>query len=439
MRIGIIGGGLMGVSLAYYLSETPHQITLLEQSNSLGGLNGAVDLGDGALISLYHHALLPNDTHIQDLCHQLQIADDLHFMPAPTGFIHRGGVHSLNSIWDFLSFTPLPLPDRLRLAASIRCISSLRDWQQLDSVSVRDWLIEQSGERVFNRIWAPLLEAKFDNQYEHIPATYIWSWVRRMMSARKGPRLQSTVGYLRHGHVTLIDAMAAALVARGGTIHTETRVREIEIRQGQLYQVRTPTGVMDFDLLIAALPTPTFSRLIPGADQDYLDQLDQSRYLGLVCPMLVLDRPLSPYWTLNLTDPSSPFSSVIEIPHPTNPDYRVVYLPKYTAPENDWMGVPDSDIREAWLIRLRQLFPDLKPDQIQQFTVSRSRYVEPVHTGDPLRQIMPVHTPYDGLLLANSSQIYPGLPTSEAVLIHAQQVAAKALTATRKLRATTAA
>src|SRR5690606_16268189 len=113
---------------------------------------------------------------------------------------------------------------------------------------------------------------------------------------------------------------------------------------------------------------------------------------------------------------------VIEMPHPTNPGYRVVYLPKYTAPENDWMGVPDSDIREAWLIRLRQLFPDLKPDQIKQFTVSRSRYVEPVHTGDPLRQIMPVHTPYDGLLLANSSQIYPGLPTSEAVLIHAQQV-----------------
>lgn len=439
MRIGIIGGGLMGMALAYYLSETPHEITLLEQSSSLGGLNGAVDLGDGALISLYHHALLPDDTHIQDLCERLHIASDLRFMPAPTGFIHHGDVHSLNSIWDFLAFAPLPLPDRLRLAASIRQISRLQDWQSLDSIPVRDWLIELSGERVFNRIWAPLLEAKFDNQYDHIPATYIWSWVKRMMSTRKGPRLQSTIGYLRQGHVTLIEAMAEALINRGGTIYTETRVREIEIRQGQLYQVRTPTGVMDFDLLIAALPTPTFSRLIPGADQGYLDQLDESRYLGLVCPMLVLDRPLSPYWTLNLTDPSSPFSSVIEIPHPTHSGYRVVYLPKYTAPENDWMGVPDSDIREAWLIRLRQLFPDLKPDQIKQFTVSRSRYVEPVHTVDPLRQIIPVQTPYDGLLLANSSQVYPGLPTSEAVLIHAQQVAAMALTATRKLRATTAA
>ncbi len=439
MRIGIIGGGLMGVALAYFLSETNPDITLLEQANSLGGLNSSIDFGDGTLISRYHHAFLPGDRHIHDLCNRLNISQELSFMPAPTGFIHHGDVHSLNSIWDFISFAPLPVRDRMRLANSIRHINSLTNWQELDRLPVRDWLIEQSGERVFNRIWAPLLEAKFDNQYDQIPATYIWSWVNRMMSTRKGPRLQSQVGYLQQGHMTLIQAMAKVITQRGGNILTGTRVREVEIKQGQLYQIRTLSGVMDFDLLIGALPTPTFSRLIPSADQYYLDQLAHSRYLGLICPMLITDRPLSPYWTLNLTDPSSPFSSVIEIPHPTNPNHHVVYLPKFTAPKNDWMGVPDSDIQEAWIIRLRQLFPEFKTEHIQQFTISRSRYVEPVHTLDPFNQIVPVETPYAGLLLANISQVYPNLATSEAVVTYAQQIAKMATAYKQKLRATPAA
>jgi protoporphyrinogen oxidase len=244
-----------------------------------------------------------------------------------------------------------------------------------------------------------------------------------MMAIRRGPQLRGYVGNFKHGHEALIQAMADRVVARGGEIFTGMRVREIELSGDVIGRVRTHTGVMTFDILIAALPTPSFAQLILGAREDYLDTLERSQYLGLICPSLVLEHPLSDYWTLNITDPSSPFSSIIEMPHPENPHYHIVYLPKYTAPENDWMGVPDADIRDAWMLRLRQIFPDLRAEEIRHFVVSRSRYVEPVHLLDASNALLSAQTPYAGLYLANTSQVYPSLPTSESAILHARQVA----------------
>jgi protoporphyrinogen oxidase len=187
-------------------------------------------------------------------------------------------------------------------------------------------------------------------------------------------------------------------------------------------------------MVIGALPTPEFSRLLLNADEHYLKQLNTSRYLGLVCPALVLDRPLSNYWTLNLTDPSSPFSSIIEMPHPLDPRYHIIYLPKYTAPDNDWMGVSDSTILDAWLLRLRQIYPMLKPEHIVQQAVSRSRYVDPLHALNAAENLVPVAAPYAGLFLANSSQVYPHVPSSEAVIAHAQTVARLILAQSQRQR-----
>ncbi len=423
MRIGIIGGGIMGRALAHFLSKTEKKVTVLEQGATLGGLNSSAQLENNLTIARYQHNMLPNDHAIQALCQELGLKDELAFFPARSGFVHGGHIHSMSSVWDFITFGPLRFLDRARLGHAILQALRVEDWHSLDHISAKEWLMQIGGKNSFEQIWAPLLEAKFDYDYEDIPATFIWAWLKRMTAIRRGPQLKGYVGNFKHGHESLIQAMANQVIARGGQIFTGMRVREIELLGDAMGRVRTHTGVMTFDVLIAALPTPSFSQLILGANPDYLATLERSQYLGLICPSLVLGRRLSPYWTLNITDPSSPFSSIIEMPHPENPRYHVIYLPKYTAPENDWMGVPDEDIRDAWLLRLRQIFPDLRQEEIRHFVVSRSRYVEPVHLLNASSALLPVQTPYDGLYLANTSQVYPSLPTSESAITHARQVA----------------
>ncbi|MBZ0298711.1 MAG: FAD-dependent oxidoreductase, partial [Anaerolineae bacterium] len=364
------------------------------------------------------------DTHLLRLIERLGLQDELRYHAAHLGFVHNGAVVPMRTIRDFLAFSPLHLRDRLRLGQTVAQALWRTDWHELDQIPVRDWLIRVGGLHNFERIWAPLLEAKFDYEYADVPATFVWQWLNRATGLRGGLHLKPAVVNLRQGPGMLMDAMAKAVLARSGNeIRTQTRVREIEVFDGHMGRVRTHTGIFNFDAVIGAIPTPVFSRLLLNADEAYLNSLGTVRYLGLVCPALVLDKPLSNYWNLSLTDPSSPFSSIIEMAYPDDPRYHIVYLPKYTAPENDWLGVPDEAIRDAWLMRLRQIFPTLKPESIKHFLVSRSRYVDPVHTLGAADRIQPVQTPYDGLYLANASQVYPDLPTSEAIVAHAQRVA----------------
>ncbi|MGQ9887532.1 MAG: FAD-dependent oxidoreductase [Aggregatilineales bacterium] len=423
MEIGIIGGGLMGTALAYYLAQGGHRVTLLEQASELGGLNGGLVLDDGSKVPRCPQPILPNDRQVRGLYAALELESDLVFAPVRTGFVHNGVLRGMSTLGSFLAFAPLPWMDRLRLGWTVAAALRAHDWAALEAVPARDWLVRLGGPQAFESIWAPLLEAKFDGACREIPATYVWSWLRRMAAARRLPWLQALAAVPRRGYGALIAALAAAVRGRGGQIMTDTRVREIEISQSALQQVRTHSAVFRFDAVIAAVPTPDFAWLIPGANEFYLAALARSRYLGLICPVLALDRPLSPYWTLNLTDPSSPFSSVVELPHPLDARGRVVYLPKFTAPDSDWMGVSDSDIRDAWLLRLRQIFTDLQPAHVRQFLVVRARYAEPVHFLNAADKLISVRTPYDGLYLANTSQVYPELPTSDAVIAHAQRVA----------------
>lgn len=423
MRIGVIGGGLMGLSVAYFLSQPEAEITILEQSPILGGLNSAASLSNGLTIDRYQHSISPHDVNTRALCEELGLGGELVFSAARMGFMHGGSIHPMSSIREFLSFGLLKMSDRLRLGSTIVQAQRTRDWRTLDQISVKEWLVRSSGEEVFNRIWAPLLEAKFDNDYDSVPATYIWTWLNRMSAIRRGVGFRGYVGYLRRGHASLIQALAEAITARGGQICLDTRVRQIEVEAGAHPRVRTNNGVMEFDILIAAVAPPVFAQLLLDGDENLQTSLQSSRYLGLICPALLLNRPLSGYWTLNLTDPSSPFSSIIEVPHPQDPRYTVVYLPKYTVPENDWLGVPDDDIQDAWMLRLRQIFPDLKPEHIQQFIVNRTRYAEPIPTLDVGSQLLPVQTRYPGLLLANTGQVYPSLPTSESAITHAHYIA----------------
>lgn len=423
MRIGIIGGGLMGVSLAYFLSQSNHQVTILEQDSHLGGLNDELQFDDGLKIPRYQHAIMPTDTNVRDLCVKLGLQDDLVLQNARSGFVHKDAIHPMSNIFDFLSFSMLGLGDRLRLGRMILMTRGNQNWSKLDAISAKEWLLQAGGSEAFERVWRPLLEAKFDGVYDNVSATYIWAWLNRMSSVRQVPQLSASVGYLKRGHFSLIKALADAFESMGGQIRYDVRVREIEVNDGHFQQVRTSAGNLEFDALVAAVATPIFARLLPTPYPDYRTRLEASKYLGLICPVMVLDKPLSNFWTLNLTDPTYPFATIIQTPHAQKPDHYIVYLPRYTAPDNDWMGVSDEVIREAWLSHLQKIFPDFTQDQVIHFAVSRSRYAEPIHSVNMLQNKLDVQTPYEGLYLANTAQVYPSLATSEATVSHARHVA----------------
>jgi protoporphyrinogen oxidase len=439
MKTGIIGGGIMGICLGYFLSRKGVEVEIFEASPMLGGLAGPITLEDGTTVDRFYHAILSSDSHLWDLCTELGIADQLRFRQTKMGFFYKGKIHSMNNVVEFLRFPPLGWIDRFRLGLTVLYAQFVRDWHRLESISVEKWLVTLGGRRVYENIWLPMLKAKFDGGFDRTPATYIWSRLVRMKSTRKGANQKEEAGHLIGGYISLIRAMAKQIEVMGGKIHLRKPVSKIVIENGMARGILVDDQVHEFDLLVSTLQPPIFQRMIPDASPEYREFLQQTKYLGIVCPIMILDRPLSGYWTLNLTDDSVPFTGVIETTSYIDPQYvgghHLVYLPKYTGADSPMQKMTDEEIREIWIRNLEGMFPHFKREWIRYLLIHRERYVEPLHSLNETHLIPTVRTPIRNLYLATNAQIYPTLTNGESVSRKAREVSELIIGEIQKLNA----
>jgi protoporphyrinogen oxidase len=425
-KVGIIGGGIMGICLGYFLSRKGIHVEIFEASPMLGGLAGPIALDDGTKIDRFYHAILSSDSHLRQLCNELGIADQLRFHETKMGFFYKGEIHSMNNVIEFLRFPPLGWIDRFRLGLTVLYAQFIRDWHYLEGVSVEKWLVRLGGRRTYENIWMPMLNAKFDGGFDQTPATYIWARLVRMKSTRSGASQKEEAGHLIGGYVTLIQAMANQIETIGGKIHLQKPVSKIVIEQNIAQGILVGNDLHRFDLVISTLQPPLFQKMIPDASSEYREFLTQTQYLGIICPILVLDRSLTGYWTLNLTDNRIPFTGIIETTSYIDPQFvgghHLIYLPKYTAPASPFQKMTDAEIKELWLNHLKSMFPQFEHHWIRYFLVHRERYVEPLHMLNGTHLIPSFDTPVQNLFLATNAQIYPALTNGESISRKAMEI-----------------
>lgn len=431
MTTAIVGGGIMGMTLGYVLASRGHAVHVFEHSGVLGGLAGPLTLEDGTEVDRFYHAILSTDEHLRELCEDLDIADQLRFRQTCTGVFMGGGIHQMSNIWQFLRFPALRPLDRFRLGLMIVSAQRTRDWRSLESANLRQYLIARGGQRLFDEFWDPMLNAKFDGDFDEVPATWMWSRFVRTTSSRRGVRQAELTGHLIGGYPTLMRAMANRIVKAGGQVHLRTPVQEVVVTENRCSGLRTAEGFRRYDQVVVTTPMPVAARLLPAAPPAYLDALTSFRYLGIVCPLLVLSQPLSDFWVTNVADRAVPLTGVIETTSYIEPRFvgghHLVYAPKYTAPDSRWMRASDDEIRREWMAALRTIFPRMDPCSVRQFLVHRERFVEPLRQAGSTREVPGIETPIPGLYLVTTAQIYPALTNGESVTKHASGAATRIL------------
>jgi protoporphyrinogen oxidase len=428
--IDIVGGGILGLALGYDLIKRGIGVRIWERSHELGGLMGRTrfDELDGLEVDRYYHAILSSDRTLMRLFEELGLRSELRMTTTSMGFYHNGKLYPMSTPLDFLRFPPLSPIDRFRLGLAILRARQVKDWRALEQIPVVEWLTNLSGRRTVEHIWKPLLRAKFDGGFDNVPATYIWSRLVRTTDTREKGGAVEKMCFLPGGYAMLIDALAKAIIARGGRITTSVAVQQVRINNGQVCGLRLSDGEIASDGAVLTLQTPIARRLLPPEAADVNARWSALEdYLGIVCMLLVLRRSLSPYYTLNITDERIPFTGVIEttnlIDRQFTNGYHLVYLPKYVAPDNLFAQMNDEALQRSFLVYLRQMFPDLQTEDIAALRIGRERYVEPLHPIGRTDDIPPFTTDIAGLYLVNSSQIYPQLTNGEAAVAHAAQAA----------------
>ena len=83
------------------------------------------------------------------------------------------------------------------------------------------------------------------------------------------------------------------------------------------------------------------------------EQHNNIKYLGVICPSVLLKKAISPYYVTNITDSWPPFTGIIEMTAFINKKEvdgkHLVYLPKYVNPDDAFFDMPDDAVRKIFL------------------------------------------------------------------------------------------
>ena len=408
MNIGIIGGGIAGLSAAYELGKKGHQVAVFEKEAELGGQVATFEVAGERLEKFYHH-IFSSDVDIIQLADELELGEKLMWLESRVGFLHQGRIYDFVTPWDLMKFRPLSLVDRVRLGLVALYLRRKKDWSRLEGRTAEEWITKYSGKRNYDVVWGPLLKNKFGASFDEVGMVWLWGKVHlRLASRAKG---KERLGYLQGSFGLLIDALRQRILEAGAEIYTSSPVSKIVVQDGKAVGLQVGERVHPFDAIVATVPSPALLKMVPQLPKDYATKLEEARYQAAVCLVLTLKKPLSHIYWLNISDPSIPFVAVIEHTNFVDPsNYRgksVVYLSNYIAKDSPLYQLDADGLLAEYLPHLGKINPEFNPGWIEERYLFREEAGQPI-VGKGYSSRIPEHqTPISSLYLANTTQIYP--------------------------------
>ncbi len=425
-RWAIVGGGILGMTLALRLAQQGKQVTLFEAAPNLGGLADAWQLGDITWDRHYHVTLL-SDMALRKILDELQLSNQMNWVETKTGFYSDAKLFSVSTSVEFLQFPGMRLIDKLRLGFTIFYCSKINDWRKLEKVLSTDWLRKLSGDRAFTKIWLPLLRSKLGDNYNKASASFIWAIIARMYAARRTGLKKEMFGYLGGGYDRLLERWSDRLAHEGVDIRTGHRVEEVMhefsgVGTGKT-EIRFTNGYTDhFDQVVLTVASPIAANVCPQLTANEQSLLRGIEYQGIVCASVLLKKPLAHYYVTNITDTWVPFTGVIEMTALVDRSefggLSLVYLPKYVPPEDPIFEESDESIQDRFLAALIQMYPKFDRKDVVEFKISRVRQVFAISTLNYSQRLPAVQTSLPGVKILNSSHILNGtLNVNETILL----------------------
>jgi protoporphyrinogen oxidase len=432
-RVAVIGAGVAGLAAAYDLARAGLRPDVYERWPGLGGQAATLDVGGGVLLERYYHHLFKSDVHIQALVDELGIPDGIEWRPSSVAFFADGASHAFTTPLDLLRFSPLPLRSRLRMGIAVVLLQRRHtEVEPFESMTAHRWILRNMGRPAWDSIWAPLLRGKFGHRAEDISMAWLWSKLTVRRQIKGEDARQEVLGYPKDSFEPLFRALADAIERHGGRVLIDRPAARVA-RRGEGFDV-TPAAPQSFrrghdprdfepagdpepyDAVVATVPNDVFEQLLEpelaaAVGDAYLGRLRSIEYHAAVCLLLELDRRFTPFYWTNVADPDLPFVGLIEQTNFVEAEAyggrRFLYVANYVAPEDPLLDTSMDDLIGVYEPGLRRVNPEFSRDWIRNAWLFREPSAQPIVTVGYPEKIPPIETGVPGLLLANTTQVYP--------------------------------
>jgi protoporphyrinogen oxidase len=409
-KIAIIGGGILGLVLAYRLSKEHYEITIYEKNNDWGGLASGLKIDDFYIEKYYHH-WFRSDIDIQNLIVELGLHDKLNWHQTSLGIYIDNQLINFSGPIDILKYPKLNFFERLRLGIVSLYLQKKQDYKTFTNITAIDWCNRYYGLKVTSAIWKPLLYGKFGKHFDKISMSWLWARIFDRSSSRAHPFAPEKLGYLDGGFQLLIDTLVQKLLENGVNLVNNVNITKHEYNN-QIHQITCELSqskhINNFDTVVSTLPGPVFTKLFDVSLEEK-NNINNVTYLGAICSVMIIDKKFMNYYWLSVSEKDAPCLAVIEHTNLINKqkynNKHILYIAKYIDTKANLFQKDNKEIEKDFIDYLNKINPEFSEKNIEKIYTFKANYAQ--HIVNNNYQIQPYTTSIPNLYYANFSQIFP--------------------------------
>lgn len=404
-RIVVLGAGPMGLAAAQRAVTLGHEVDLIEADGKVGGMAAHFDFS-GTSIERFYHFVCKSDAPTFALMQELGMADRMRWVNTSMAYYTHGKIHKWGDPISLLIYPHLSLVEKFRTGLQMFLATKSRNFDRIEHLTSRQWIERRSGKSVYLKLWKRLQELKFYEFADEVSASWIATRIKRIGNSRKSI-FQEQLGYIDGGSETLVEAIAADIVRKGGRIHLKTPAEQVVVDDGKVRAVRAGGRDYAADAVISTVPVPLVNRLVPDLPSDWKEKYDAIRNIGVVCLLFKLRKSVTKHFWLNIVADDIDIPGIIEFSNLRPVGDTIVYVPYYmpvTQPKWNWSD--GQFIAEAFSY-IKRINPDIGEGDLLDAKVGRLRHAQPICEPNFRNKLPPIETPISGLQVADTCYYYP--------------------------------
>jgi len=313
-RIAIIGGGIAGLSAAFYLEKARRaganlQWVLFEKSDRLGGVI-ETERRDGFVIEAGPDSFLSIKPDATRLCQELALGDQL--IPSndatrKTYILVKGKLvpipHGLEfmvatRVWPMITTPLFSFKTKLRMATEM--FSAAR--KDASDESVGDFVRRHFGQEMVDRVAEPLLAGVYGGNAERLSiravlprfaemerqhGSLVRATLRAKALARPGAKPQPLFTSLKNGMQQIVEALIAALPQ----VSIRMRQQNLSLRPASDdWQIESAVLSERFQEVLLAVPAPAAAGLLRQFHPGLIEGLAKIEYTSSAAVALAYDQ-----------------------------------------------------------------------------------------------------------------------------------------------------
>jgi protoporphyrinogen oxidase len=406
--IAILGAGFGGMAAAYDLVRAGNNVTIYEAADHTGGLASGFKAPNWDwTVEKYYHHWFASDRHMLAMFDELGWRERVIYTRPYTVMYHQGKYYPFDSILQALIFPGLGYGiNKMRFGLVGLYLRLTNNWHPFEKVTVDEWMRRWAGDRVYEKMWEPLVIGKFGERHAR-QVNMAWMWAR--FKART-----TQLGTYQGGFQAFADQLADHLRQLGVHILLKAPVQRILPEKSGKLTLESSKGVESYDQCLVTTSPRLLVQIAPSLSPDYLKGLLDLKSMGAVVLVLSLKHQLSEkgYYWYNLPKSAGyPFLALVEHTNFVSAEHfggeHIVYCGDYLEPEHEYFQLNHDELLRRFLPALKRINPSFEQNWVINSWLNRTQYAQPVPLVNHSRNIPDIVTPIPGLYFASMSQVYP--------------------------------